>query len=534
MLTPNQVLALSEPVERMYMDVTSQLIINIASHFKTGRGLSTQEFQIKKLSELGQLTKESAEIIAANTGQAPKAIIKALESAVGMSLDDVEKTLQAAAKAGKIQTAAGTITTSAQVREVIKNYAAQAVDDLNLVNTVMLNSVQQRYRAAIAQIVNYEEAAKIGALTSAGDAVELASQMESAQQILNQAAGSVNLSTQTRQQAVRTAITQLANKGITGFVDKGGHQWSPEAYVNMDVRTTVHNTAIQAQKARSADYGVDTFQISTKAASRPLCAPYQGWICSWGNWSGTVEDLYGNKHQVHPLSSTSYGEPAGIFGINCGHSPQTFVPGYSVPRYEELNAEQEQQNKIDYKQSQQQRYYERQLRDHKTKALAYDAAGDKEAFDKEALKVKQASANYKAYCKETGRTQRLDRTQVYGYNRSVSGKVTQSAKRQAVAQVKTASGQPVTVVKHTRTTAKPNSITQRVNAKGGIDRNFYGDDGKQIKQVSNNDHGHKKESKFGNHGEHAHDYVWGENGELTRGKARELSEQERKENGDIL
>ena len=80
----------------------------------------------------------------------------------------------------------------------------------------------------------------------------------------------------------------------------------------------------------------------------------------------------------------------------------------------------------------------------------------------------------------------------------------------------------------------PGSITQRENAKGGIDRNYYGQDGRQTKQISNNDHGHKAESAFGQHGEHAHDYTWDENGKMYHGKARELTEKERKENSDIL
>ena len=63
--------------------------------------------------------------------------------------------------------------------------------------------------------------------------------------------------------------------------------------------------------------------------SRPLCAPYVGWICSWDGSSGIVHDLDGNAYQYVPITDTSYGEPAGIFGINCGHSPYTFVDGFS-------------------------------------------------------------------------------------------------------------------------------------------------------------------------------------------------------------
>ena len=72
------------------------------------------------------------------------------------------------------------------------------------------------------------------------------------------------------------------------------------------------------------------------------------------------------------------------------------------------------------------------------------------------------------------------------------------------------------------------------NAKGGIDRNYYGADGRQIKQISNNDHGHKAESDFGLHGEHAHDYIYGADGKLIGRPVRELTNQEREENGDII
>ena len=261
-------------------------------------------------------------------------------------------------------------------------------------------------------------------MTGAKNAAELAAQMEKVQRTLNAATGSTLLGNEARTKALRGAIATLANQGITGFIDAGGHHWTPEAYINMDIRTTVGNVARQAQKTRAAEYGVDTFQVSRHAAARPLCAPYQGWICSWSGGGYTVEDLYGNQYQVHNINETSYGQPAGLFGINCGHNPLTFVPGYSVPRAQELTPEEEQENALQYAQSQQQRYLEREVRHAKTEALAYDAAGDKEGFVLASQKVKQTQADYAAFCKQTGRTPRTDRLQVYGYNRSVSSKAT--------------------------------------------------------------------------------------------------------------
>lgn len=100
--------------------------------------------------------------------------------------------------------------------------------------------------------------------------------------------------------------------------------------------------------------------------------------------------------------------------------------------------------------------------------------------------------------------------------------------------IKNANGQYVKIVQHTSLTYKPNAITQKANKKGGIDRNYYDESGRQFKQISNNGHGHKTEEALGKHGEHAHDYLLDEQGNLRHLEARELTNAERKENDDIL
>ena len=62
--------------------------------------------------------------------------------------------------------------------------------------------------------------------------------------------------------------------------------------------------------------------------------------------------------------------------------------------------------------------------------MVYDAAGDKEAFANMAAEIKKAQEAYKKYCKQVGRTLRLDRTQVSGYNKDVSRSVIQNYKHQ--------------------------------------------------------------------------------------------------------
>lgn len=404
-LTPNEILKLSEPVEQVYSNIVDALLINMGKHFNSGHSLSTEQWEIRKLAELGQLNKESIEIIASLTGQNKELITAALENAVYMATKDIEPELKKAVQKGAIQNAAAdNVIASQSIVQALNAYEQQAMDKLNLVNTTMLESTLAQYRKVITNTVNIER------------------QMKAAQEVLNIAAGKVITGTESRQQALRQALSQIHKEGITGFYDRIGRKWSPEAYVNMDIRTTVHNTAIEAVKIRQEDYGVDIFRVSRHSGARPLCYPYQGRYFSWNNKSGTFTDGEGKRHRYSPISSTSYGKPAGLFGINCGHHPITMIPGVSIPR-DRPEQDKEENDKV-YAESQEQRRLEREIRYSKQKAAMMEAAGDKEGFEKEAVKIREKQADYNAFCKKTGRTKRLDRTQVFDYNKSISGKVT--------------------------------------------------------------------------------------------------------------
>lgn len=404
-LTPNEILKLSEPVEQVYSNIVDALLINMGKHFNSGHTLSTEQWEIRKLAELGQLNKESVEIIASLTGQNKELITAALENAVYMATKDIEPELKKAVKKGAIQNAAAdNVIASQSIVQALNAYEQQAMDKLNLVNTTMLESTLAQYRKVIANTVNIDR------------------QMKATQEVLNAAAGKVIAGTESRQQALRQALSQIHKEGVTGFYDRTGRKWSPEAYVNMDIRTTVHNTAIEAVKTRQEDYGVDIFRVSRHSGARPLCYPYQGRYFSWNNKSGTFTDGEGKRHRYSPISSTSYGKPAGLFGINCGHHPITMIPGISIPR-DRPEQDKEENDKV-YAESQEQRRLEREIRYSKQKAAMMEAAGDKEGFEKEAVKIREKQADYNAFCKKTGRTKRLDRTQVFEYNKSISGKVT--------------------------------------------------------------------------------------------------------------
>lgn len=391
-LDKNTALRLSEPVEAAYLDCIDRLIVNIAKHLGTGKAFRTAGWETRKLAELGQLTQENARIINEETRRVPEEIRKALDEVSKIALADIERAIREAIAKGAIEEAPAD-----SVQNLLRDLSGQAVEDANLVNTVMLQSGQSAYLQAVNNMVIWENQLLDAA---------------AAQKTLNDAATAVTIGTETRRQALQKAISQMADKGIYGFVDRAGRHWSPEAYMNMDIRTTVHNAAIQAIRVRQEDYGSDIFQVSSHAGARPLCYPYQGKFYSWGSGSGTFTDGAGVQHAYAPLDSTSYGQAAGLFGINCGHYPMPQIPNVTFPQDKKIESKAE--NDRLYQESQEQRALERRIRDAKRKQAAFQAAGLPEAADRQRVLVRQRQAAMREFIAKTGRARRYDRESIKG------------------------------------------------------------------------------------------------------------------------
>lgn len=271
----------------------------------------------------------------------------------------------------------------------------------------------------------------------------------------------------------------------------------------------------------------------------------------------TIDGLH-----VYTLHEIGYGSGEGFKGWNCHHDWHAYYKGISKPNYtpeqikklNEKNISYNGKKYTKYEISQMQRQGERNVRALKRRTLAAQAAVEN-APDEEtkavlqadyaanAAKLKESEKQLKMFCSQTGQRRDTFREQVDGFGRSAAQKAVHAAKNQLtewkssaiIGKTANAAGSQIYVVNKTVVVkGPPNGITQRVNDKGGVDRNYYDSDGCQTKQISNNSHGHKKESKLGKHGEHKHMYIKNEKGIPVHGEAEELSDSERRENQDIL
>lgn len=84
-------------------------------------------------------------------------------------------------------------------------------------------------------------------------------------------------------------------------------------------------------------------------------------------------------------------------------------------------------------------------------------------------------------------------------------------------------------------TSIPNSMIDHVTQNGTVDkRTYYDSNGMKSKDIHTTNHGNPKHHPYGEHGEHAHDYEWNDDGTKSKVTRRELTDDERKENQDIL
>ena len=178
----------------------------------------------------------------------------------------------------------------------------------------------------------------------------------------------------------------------------------------MDIRTTLSNTANTAQMERMNDYGINLVEVSSHSGARPKCAKYQGRIFDKSN-----------KSEKYPhWKDTSYGQPDGLLGINCGHQIYPYIEGISIQRYFPYDKK---ENDKAYKLSQHQRELERRVRKSKRECMVFEKLGDKEGLKRASATLKNRKQALTKFSADNNLPVRTDRTAVVGYNKSVSAKV---------------------------------------------------------------------------------------------------------------
>lgn len=374
---------MQEQIERYYIDMENELLLNIAKKLAQGKPMEIDKFdtekgqpivgsggvnewQLERLKEIGGLTGENAKIIAKYSERTQNEVENIFEKATQIGTEVDKNILELGIKAG-ILNEINPIIEDVTIKNILRNSIKEVLTTFNKQNNSLLASAGDNYR-----------------------------------EIVNKVSTQVMSGTKTTAKAMQEAVSEFAQKGLTGFTARNGAQWTPEAYTKMVLRTNTQNTINSVQEERMRLSGNDYVEISSHIGARPLCAEDQGKIFSLSDDTTPITDGLGHTIKVHAWSSSSYGEPAGILGINCGHSRHAFIPSLSIHREKEFTKK---ENDDAYIEKQRQRQYERSIRNKKREiAMLKETGAEQEYIKSKTKQLTEYRKEYVSFLNQTGRT----------------------------------------------------------------------------------------------------------------------------------
>ena len=218
-------------------------------------------------------------------------------------------------------------------------------------------------------------------------------------------------------QAIKTAVKQLAENGLKVVDYESGHRDQIDVAARRAVMTGVNQICAKYTE-QSAEY-LETpyFEVSAHAGARDVPGP-SPWS-SHKDWQGKVYsirtgDIYPSIYEVCGL-----GYVDGLEGANCRHRRFPWVEGVSERTYTD-----EQLAHIDdglgctfdgkaytaYEAAQMQRRVERQIRAQKRLKNAYKAAGLTDDATAVNAKLRRLNAKYREFSKAAGLPEQKERT----------------------------------------------------------------------------------------------------------------------------
>lgn len=223
-------------------------------------------------------------------------------------------------------------------------------------------------------------------------------------QALKRAAGVVLTGAGTRVDAARSALSLLADRGITGFTDRSGRKWDMASYAEMVTRTSSGHAAIEGHMDRLTGLGVDTVYVSDSPEECELCRPYEAAVISLSG--NTVGDTLSDGAKV--IASMREARAAGLFHPNCSHSVSLYLPGFTEPPTDTDDAD-------DYDLRQRQRAYERRIRKWKRRVEIEEAVtGKNDPHAKQSRrKLRDVQAEFKTWRTQNDRRAVTQRTNLH-------------------------------------------------------------------------------------------------------------------------
>lgn len=369
MLPPEYLRDLPEAILALYLSVEQSILADMARRLAAyDYWIPAVEHQRRLLFEVGRTQEDILDALAKISGKSQREIRAILQEA---GMNALRSDAAAYAAAG---VTTPDIRTSAQLKQILRaGYAATLGTMKNITRS-----------AAIATSLQFERLL---------DQIWL--QVHS---------GALDLST-----AIRYAVKELAEQGVSAVQYPSGHTDSVETAVRCAAVTGVNQTVLQLQWAFADDVGCDLVETTAHAGARPSHAQWQGRVFSRSGRSNKYPDF---------RSATGYGTGTGLGGWNCRHGIHPYIEGAPRAYTEETLRSYSAKKYIyngkkltEYEATQRQRGIERKIKRWKLEQAMLDASGYDSSEAVAKLRSWQSVQN--DFIQQTGLKRQWNREQIF-------------------------------------------------------------------------------------------------------------------------
>lgn len=220
-------------------------------------------------------------------------------------------------------------------------------------------------------------------------------------------------------QAIKTAVKQLADSGLKVVDYESGHRDQIDVAARRAVMTGVNQICAKYTEQSAQYLETPYFEVSAHAGARDKPGP-SPWS-SHKDWQGKVYsiragDIYPSIYDVCGLGAVD-----GLEGANCRHRRNVWVEGVSERTYtdeqlahidDDLGCDFDGKKYTAYEATQMQRRVEREARKLKREKAAYTAAGLHEDETAVNIRLRRLNAKYKAFSVAAGLPEQRERMKV--------------------------------------------------------------------------------------------------------------------------
>jgi len=350
---------LPEEVAKVYYEIEKDMLRDIARRLKGANYLTpTAMWEIEKARDMNILYDDLVNTIARYANMSEEAVERALWDAGIRSVEYDNEIYKRAKELGQIPGTPLPLEQAPYLQMTLEAGIENAKELMRLTNTRAV----QGARMTFSEIV---DKAYLGIQTGA----------------------------MTFDQAMREAISELAQRGIKVVNYASGRSFSMEAAVRMNIITTANQTVAKIAERQFEMMGASLVETTSHAGARPSHAEWQGKVFWWKRYVKGYEEFE---------SSTGYGTPGGLCGVNCYHSFYPYFKGISSQSFERDPARKHLgiDNDEYYELTQEQRRLERNVRVAKKEQVIAEEIGDDEAIHRARAKVRNAQAQVRKFISE--------------------------------------------------------------------------------------------------------------------------------------